>query len=586
MTGASVNVEPSTSASAGIQEAIDALPESGGTVFIPAGRYVIRRSIRLRSSVTLCGEGAATVLTRRAPVTFILTAPCGPHADTVRVNSTAGLQPGDEVIIADIEQRSWHSRQFVIRSIEGTILKGEIIAGSPVRSYSPDHGAWGGHYFPMLHIPNCDGVVIDSLTIHGGDYPYTRSDDAGFTCMAVHAAGATNLQVHRVAVKGWPADGIGAQRGSGVTVTHCLVEDCLGRGFHPGTHLKESLWTNNISRRNLSGFYFCLGVRHAVVTDNLFVDNDGCGIDGLGDPDRDNVIRGNVVARNGLYGIEAHGSLNNVIAGNIVQDNSQRCPGAYAGIYLNSHAGNVVEGNRCDDTQERPTQGFGLIAEDEAGDNLITSNLVTDAQVSGPPSPYRAKLRAVQGSIVLDGQLDEAAWQSADLLSANTRIEDGTPAVAQTAFCALYDKTHFYVGAHCVEPMMDRIFDQITERGGKVWKENAIEMVIRPPGEGALAYQLGVNTLGTLFERMHEGKRIVDWHSQARVAVRRGAGCWSVEIAVPLASFGVQAVRTGDVWRGNFSRHRTATRPFEISAWSATFGSIARPERLGYLIVE
>lgn len=586
MSGTGVDVERSTSATAGIQEAIDALPERGGTVFIPAGRYVIHRSIRLRSGVTLRGEGAATVLTRRAPVIFTLTATCGPHADSVQVNSTEGLHPGDEIIIADIEQRSWHSRQFVIRSIEGTILKGEIIAGSPARSYAPGRGAWGGHYFPMLHIPNCDGVLIDSLAIHGGDHPYTRSDDAGFTCMAVHAAWATNLRVQRVAVKGWPADGIGAQRGGGVTVTHCLVEDCLSSGFHPGTHLKESLWTNNISRGNLSGFYFCLGVRHAVVTDNMFVENKGCGIDGLGDPDRDNVIRGNVVARNGLYGIEAHGSLNNVIAGNIVQDNSQRCPGAYAGIYLNSHAGNVVEGNRCGDTQERPTQGRGLIAEDEAGDNLITNNMVTDAEVSGPPAPCQAKLRAVRGRIVLDGQLDEPAWQAADLLSANTRIDDGTPAVAQTALRILYDATHLYLGARCVEPMMDRIFDQITERGGKVWKENAIEMVIRPPGEGALAYHLSVNTLGTLFERAHEGKRIADWHSQARVAVHRGAGCWSVEIAIQIASFGVQAVRTGDVWRGNFSRHRTVTRPFEISAWSATFGSIARPERLGYLIVE
>jgi len=586
MTGISVDVEHSASATAGIQEAIDALPEKGGTVFVPAGRYLVRRSIRLRSGVTLCGEGAATVLTRRAPVTFTLTAQCGAHADTVEVDSAAGLQAGDEIIIADVVQRTWHSRQFVIQSIEGTTLKGEIVAGNPERSYAPQDGAWGGHYFPMLHIPNCDGVSIKSLTIHGGDYAYTRSDDAGFTCMAVHATDATDLRVHRVTVKGWPADGIGAQRGGGVTVTHCLVEGCLSHGFHPGTHLSESLWTNNVSRRNLTGFFFCLGVRHAVVTDNIFVDNHGCGIDNLGDPDRDNVVRGNLIARNGLYGIEARGALNNVIAGNIVQDNSQRCPGAYPGIYLSNHVGNVVEGNRCHDTQERPTQSRGLVAEEEACENLFANNLVTDVDVPGPPAPGRALLRAVQGGLEVNGKLDKPAWQGADQLPANQCIQDGAPTLVNTGFRLLHDETHLYLGARCEEPFMDRIFDQVKQRGGKVWKENAVEMIVRPPGENVFTYHLSVNTLGTLFEKKYKGKRVADWHSQGRAAVHRAKGFWSIEIAIPLASFGLEIVRSGDMWRGNFSRHRTTARPFEISAWSTTYGGINRPERFGYLTVE
>jgi len=587
MTVTSVEVECSASATAGIQEAIDALPQTGGTVIIPAGRYLIHRSIRLRSGVSLRGEGPATILTRRAPVTFNLTAPCQAQSKTVEVDSVAGLQPGDEIIIADLIQRSWHSRQFVISVIEGTTLKGEIVAGNPKRSYAPDGGAWGGHFFPMLHIPDCDSVTIESLAIHGGDHPYSRSDDAGFTCMAVHAASATNLQIHHVTAKGWPADGIGAQRGRGVTVTHCLVEDCLSHGFHPGTHLAESLWTNNISRRNRTGFFFCLGVRHAVVTDNVFVDNQGCGIDNLGDPDRDNVIRGNIVARNGLYGIEGRGALNNVIAGNIVQDNSQRSPGMFPGIYLSKHAGNVVQGNRCHDTQDQPTQSRGLVAEDDAGENVFADNLVTDADVPKPPEPGQARLRSARGSMVLDGQLDKAAWHGADRLPANLNIEDGSSAQVDTEFRLLYDDPHLYVAARCEEPFMHRIFDRITERGGPVWKENALEMLIRPPGESATAYHLSINTLGTLFEKVRNGKQFEDWPSQAKAAVHRGTGFWSVEIAIPLASFGVNVVRSGDIWQGNFSRHRTTMRPYEISAWSATYGrGINYPERFGCLKVD
>lgn len=580
-----IEVEPSASATAGIQEAIDALPESGGTVFIPAGRYLVRRSIRLRSSITLRGEGAATILTRPAPVDFTLTAPCEANANTVAVDSAEGLQPGDEIIVADIIQRTWHSRQFLIESIEGTTLKGKIVAGNPKRSYAPKNGAWGGHYFPMIHIPDCDGVSIESLTIHGGDHAYTPGDHAGFTCMAVHAATATNLQVQHVTVQHWPADGIGAQRGSGVTVTHCLVEDCLSHGFHPGTHLTESLWTHNISRRNATGFFFCLGVRHAIVADNIFVDNRGCGIDNLGAPDRDNVVRGNVIARNGRYGIEAVGALNNIIANNIVQDNSQRCPGMFPGIYLDGHAGNVVEGNHCHDTQENATQGSGIVADNEAGENLIANNLVTHVDLPAPPMPTPGKLRALRGKLDLDGRLDKPAWQTADRLPANRRIEDGALAAVETEFCLLYDETHLYVGALCNEPNMHRVFDCVTQQGEAVWKENAIELMLTPPGEGAFTYHLSVNTLGTLFEKEHEGKRMGDWASQAKVAVHCGDQFWSVEIAIPLASMHVDAVQCGDIWRGNFRRHRTTVRPSDQSVWSPTYAGLYRPERFGELTV-
>ncbi|GAG16367.1 unnamed protein product, partial [marine sediment metagenome] len=49
------------SPTAGIQEAIDALPAGGGVVTLPRGRYVIRRAIVLRSHVTLRGDGVHTV---------------------------------------------------------------------------------------------------------------------------------------------------------------------------------------------------------------------------------------------------------------------------------------------------------------------------------------------------------------------------------------------------------------------------------------------------------------------------------------------------------------------------------------------
>ncbi len=45
-----------------IQDAVDSLPSTGGTVFIPAGLYIISSPIKLPSNVVLTGEGFDTVL--------------------------------------------------------------------------------------------------------------------------------------------------------------------------------------------------------------------------------------------------------------------------------------------------------------------------------------------------------------------------------------------------------------------------------------------------------------------------------------------------------------------------------------------
>ena len=60
------------SATSGIQEAIDALGERGGSVRIPAGKWLLRQSIVLRSGVSLIGDGSATELTIAAPRVLFL----------------------------------------------------------------------------------------------------------------------------------------------------------------------------------------------------------------------------------------------------------------------------------------------------------------------------------------------------------------------------------------------------------------------------------------------------------------------------------------------------------------------------------
>ncbi|GEM_PF-728931 len=592
-----VTVNPSAhrgSPTAGIQEAIDSLPEGGGMVFVPHGTYLVRRSIVLRANVTLRGEAAATVLMRPAPIFFDLTAPTTAHCMDAELSTVEGLQVGDEIYIADKAQAGWHARHMTITAIKGTRVQGTLVVGDPERCYDSKGGAHGANYFPMILAPRIagegTGAGVMDLMVDGGPSTYDPRRMLDFTCSAIHGVHSDNFRVRGVTVRRWPGDGISTQGGS-ATVTECLVEDCLGNGYHPGTGISSSIWTNNISRRNgWDGFFFCLAVRNAIVSNNLLIDNHLNGIGGLQDPDAYNVITGNVIARNGKRGIDAFGALGNIIANNLIQDNSRSVPGAFAGLWMENHCGNVVTGNLCPDTknaQKTPTQAGGIESIDPAGENTIANNAATLHTMPAAPPPPKAEIRPVEKAPVLkNGRLDDPAWKAADELVMALRAEDGTPAQTTTRARFLRDNRFLYIGLHCPEPFMDRISDCVTQHNGPTWSENSVEIYFMPDASGPRCFQLAINSLGTLLEQQYQGRKSSAWDSKAQVKAYRGQDFWSLEIAIPLEAFGPEGLPSGRQCKANVYRTRLTLWPEERSCWSPTMGGFFLPRRFGTLTVK
>lgn len=62
-------IEPAASTTAGIQEAIDALPDEGGLVVLPVGTYLISSRINInKANVTLTGSGLGTIIQSSAAI--------------------------------------------------------------------------------------------------------------------------------------------------------------------------------------------------------------------------------------------------------------------------------------------------------------------------------------------------------------------------------------------------------------------------------------------------------------------------------------------------------------------------------------
>lgn len=363
-----------TSPTNGIQEAVDALPASGGRVHVPAGRYELRQSIRLRDNVTLIGDGAATVLQGPRPVYSALAESTKAHSNRIRLENASAFNVGDQIWIRDFNQGGWRTRYMIITTIEGSEIKGDIIFGDLTRSYEVIERAWAGTFLPAIWAREAHGVTVQSLTIDGGDFEFDPDHTGDFVCAAIHTRNAVDIRISDINIRRWPSDGIGVQGGSGI-VTRCIVEDCLGSGFHPGTSISQSIWRDNVSRRNRKGFYFCKNVRNCIVANNIIIQNKEQGIWGLGDPDRYNIVTGNIIAENGQYGLEARHSTGNVIAVNLVRENSRSAPGAFPGIHLEQHARNLVATNLCLDDQDKPTQANPISSINPQDTSLIEGNL-------------------------------------------------------------------------------------------------------------------------------------------------------------------------------------------------------------------
>ncbi len=361
------------SPTSGVQQAIDATGPEGGIVVLPPGVYPLRRSLILRSRVTLRGSGASTVLRKQPGFASPLTADCPAGATAVEVKDASGFRVGGEIGIRDPEQRGWHSHHPIVTAVKGN----RVTFDTPTeREYKVERGALAFSFHPAVYAKGQSHVSIESLQIDGNAAAQPAEVPVDFTFAAVHLVRCTEARVRDVWVTGWPSDGIGVQGGSDVQVIGCTVSQCRGHGFHPGTSLKHAVFSGNAGRENgQDGLYFCMRVRHCTMSSNVFHGNGWSGIGGLGDAyDEWNVCSGNTCTANGRAGILMRNGKNNTVTGNVCVNNSKSEAGKYPGILLDDTTGSVAAGNRCSDDQETPTQLVGISETGKSDHNLIGNN--------------------------------------------------------------------------------------------------------------------------------------------------------------------------------------------------------------------
>ena len=403
-----------------IQAALDALPPAGGRVFIPAGTYVLKGSLKPRHNVTISGAGAATVLKACDLVVGRTTSPISVGDTQVTVEDATGFEVGMDVFAhKNIEWAPGVEKAF---SYTVTAIAGKTLKFDKPAAFAQPVGATVCTGAPVILIFRKRNVVIENLAVDGNRKPnwvYVNLKMAG-----IYLWGASDCTVRNCQVTNTSGDGISTQfpptgysgsvadgpqgwatadkhEGNGTLILNNRVRGAAGFGIHIGGGQTRSIIKGNlVDACGWDGFYWCWDNAFTIVSDNIFTKNGWNGIGGYGDggaqvSDTQNINNNNVCAYNGYAGIAVTGGSGNIVSGNVCFANSRAARGAHPGIRISIPnpdpkkpdqrylINTVVTGNSCNDVGAGATQKCGIeVARNVLGvvvrDNVSNGNVGAD----------------------------------------------------------------------------------------------------------------------------------------------------------------------------------------------------------------
>lgn len=194
----------------------------------------------------------------------------------------------------------------------------------------------------------------------------------------------------------------------------------------------------------------------------------------------------------------------------------------------------------------------------------------------------------------LDGRVTEAEWGDAAPVKGFWKHKSAKRVWRDTTVYLAYDQKHLYLGAVLAEYPGDKVIATFKERDGKIWRNDAIEILIQPqPDEAEKGYyHFIVNALGACFDRKNAD---ASWNSNIEIGALHGERDdeWSVELAIPFSDLGVSPA-PGTLIRANIARENVDKDIFawkhkgvlEVSSWTPVPTRLNDPDTFGVLILE
>lgn len=188
----------------------------------------------------------------------------------------------------------------------------------------------------------------------------------------------------------------------------------------------------------------------------------------------------------------------------------------------------------------------------------------------GQQASYEAKLAT--GPVAVDGHMNEADWQKADVIDIEEEIRgEGFEAPQQkTQVRMLWSEQFLYVFVVIYE---EHIMATLTKRDAIIYRDNDFELFVDTDRDGKRYFEIEVNAYNTIMDLYMDrpykegGNALLTYDIPMESAVQidgtinNGSDTdnyWAVEMKIPkshLTDHGEShLIKAGDTWRMNFSR--------------------------------
>ncbi|HSS76524.1 MAG TPA: DUF5916 domain-containing protein [Thermoanaerobaculia bacterium] len=159
------------------------------------------------------------------------------------------------------------------------------------------------------------------------------------------------------------------------------------------------------------------------------------------------------------------------------------------------------------------------------------------APAVGPP----LAVPRVAGKIVVDGKLDDTAWQGAAVLDTfyETYPADNTEPTAKTVVYLTYDEHDFYIGIHAFDPEPGKIRAPFVERDKIIGTDDNIAVFLDTRNDRRSAIELRVNPRGNQADAVYNdnsGNEDFSPDFFYDTAAQITADGWTAEMRIPLSS--------------------------------------------------
>ena len=192
-----------------------------------------------------------------------------------------------------------------------------------------------------------------------------------------------------------------------------------------------------------------------------------------------------------------------------------------------------------------------------------------DLPASGQHGRRSLTILQIQEAPVLDGRLDEQAWQDAPVADQFVQRDpdEGMSATEKTQVSAIYDAENLYFGIRCFDTRAEGILATELRRDNNFNNDDSFAIILDTFHDHRNAFLFRINPRGTQYDALitDEGRDVnADWDEKWEVETQMDEEGWTAEIKIPLQTirFSASSERFG------IDFERVIRRKNESSYWN------------------